>query len=35
LAVQDKVPRFKSFINGLDAQTKGRIAKSGYDLGAA
>jgi hypothetical protein len=34
LAVQDKVPRFKTFITGLDAQTRGRIEKSGYSVGA-
>ncbi len=31
LAVREKVPRFKSFINGLNAETKRRIAKIGYD----
>jgi hypothetical protein len=35
LALQEKVPRFKTFINGLDAQTKGRIERTGYDVGAA
>jgi hypothetical protein len=27
LAVKEKVPRFRSFIDGLDAETKGRIEK--------
>ena len=30
LAVQEKVPRFRSFINGLDAETKSRIQQMGY-----
>jgi hypothetical protein len=34
LAVQDKVPRFKSFIDGLSAETKGRIEKMGYNVGS-
>jgi hypothetical protein len=33
LAVQEKVPRFKRFINGLNAETKERIEKSGYNVG--
>jgi hypothetical protein len=33
LAVKEKVPRFRSFINELDAETKRRIAKIGYDVG--
>jgi hypothetical protein len=33
LAVKDKVPRFKSFIDGLDAETKTRIEKIGYNVG--
>jgi hypothetical protein len=32
LAVKEKVPRFKDFINGLNAETKGRIEKIGYNL---
>ena len=32
LAVKEKVPRFRSFINGLDAETKRRIEKIGYNL---
>jgi len=32
LAVQDKVPRFRDFINGLSAETKGRIEKIGYKV---
>jgi hypothetical protein len=32
LAVKEKVPRFRSFINGLDVETKKRIDKIGYDL---
>jgi hypothetical protein len=31
-AVQDKVPRFRDFINGVDLQTKRRIEKIGYSL---
>jgi hypothetical protein len=30
LAVREKVPRFRSFIDGLDAETRARIAKMGY-----
>jgi hypothetical protein len=30
LAVQDKVPRFQNFIDGLNAETKVRIEKIGY-----
>jgi len=30
LAVQDKVPRFKNFIDGLNAETKKRIEEIGY-----
>jgi hypothetical protein len=33
LAVKEKVPRFRDFINGLDAQTKRRIEKIGYKIG--
>jgi hypothetical protein len=33
LAVKEKVPRFRDFINGLDAETKRRIEKIGYSLG--
>jgi hypothetical protein len=32
LAVKDKVPRFRNFINGLDAETKGRIERMGYTV---
>jgi hypothetical protein len=32
LAVKEKVPRFRNFINGLDAETKRRIEKIGYDV---
>jgi hypothetical protein len=32
LAVKEKVPRFKDFINGLNAETKRRIEKFGYGL---
>jgi hypothetical protein len=32
LAVKDKVPRFRDFIKGLSAETKGRIEKIGYDV---
>jgi len=34
LAVKEKVPQFRSFINELDALTKERIAKIGYDVSA-
>ena len=34
LAVRERVPRFRSFIDGLDAETKRRIEKMGYNLGA-
>ena len=33
LAVKDKVPRFKAFIDGLSAETKRRMEKIGYDVG--
>ena len=33
LAVKEKVPRFRNFINELNAETKGRIEKSGYNVG--
>jgi hypothetical protein len=33
LAVTEKVSRFRSFINGLDAETKRRIEKIGYNVG--
>jgi hypothetical protein len=33
LAVQEKVPQFRDFINGLDLQTKRRIEKIGYSVG--
>jgi hypothetical protein len=33
LAVKDKVPRFRSFIDGLNAETKRRIEKIGYQSG--
>jgi hypothetical protein len=32
LAVQDKVPRFRTFIHGLNADTKQRIEKIGYNI---
>jgi hypothetical protein len=32
LAVKDKVPRFRSFINELNAETRSRIEKIGYDV---
>jgi hypothetical protein len=32
LAVKEKVPLFRSFINGLDAETKRRIEEIGYQL---
>jgi hypothetical protein len=31
LAVKDKVPRFKNFVDGLDVETKRRIEKIGYE----
>lgn len=31
-AIQEKVPRFREFINGVDSQTKRRIEKIGYSL---
>jgi hypothetical protein len=31
LAVKDNVPRFREYINGLDAETKRRIEKIGYN----
>jgi len=34
LALKEKVPRFRSFINGLDADTKRRIQEIGYRLEA-
>jgi hypothetical protein len=34
LAAREKVPRFREFIDGLDAETKRRIEKMGYNLGA-
>jgi hypothetical protein len=34
LAVQEKAPRFRDFINQLDAETKRRIEKSGYHVDA-
>jgi hypothetical protein len=33
LAVQAKVPRFRNFIDGLDGETKRRIASLGYTIG--
>ena len=33
LAVKEKVPRFRDFIDGLDAKIKGRIEKIGYNVG--
>jgi hypothetical protein len=32
LAVKEKVPRFRNFINELDAETKRRIEKIGYEI---
>jgi len=32
LALKEKVPRFRDFINGLDTKTKGRIERIGYAL---
>ncbi len=32
LAVKEKVPRFRNFINGLNAETKRRIEKIGYGV---
>jgi len=32
LAVKEKVPRFRDFIDGLDVETKRRIEKIGYNL---
>ena len=32
LVVQEKVPRFRDFINGLDAETKRRMEKIGYKV---
>jgi hypothetical protein len=32
LAVQEKVPRFRNFIDELDAETKSRIEKIGYNV---
>jgi hypothetical protein len=34
LAVKEKVPRFRNFINELDAETKRRIEKIGYKVSA-
>jgi hypothetical protein len=34
LAVKDKVPRFRNFINGLNTETKKRIEEFGYDVSA-
>jgi hypothetical protein len=34
LAVKEKVPQFRKFINELNAETKRRIAKSGFDESA-
>jgi hypothetical protein len=33
LAIKEKVPRFRNFIDRLNAETKRRIEKIGYDLG--
>jgi hypothetical protein len=33
LAVKEQVPQFREFINGLDAETKKRIEKIGYNVG--
>ena len=34
LTVKDKVPRFRDFINELDTETKRRLEKIGYSVGA-
>ena len=33
LAVRDKVPRFREFMDGLDSETRSRIERIGYSLG--
>jgi len=33
LAIKEKVPQFRSFVDGLDAETKRRIDRLGYSLG--
>jgi hypothetical protein len=33
LALREKAPRFRNFIDGLDAETKSRIEKIGYHIG--
>jgi hypothetical protein len=33
LAVRDKVPQFRNYLEGLDAETKNRIERVGYDMG--
>ena len=33
LVVQEKVPRFREFVNELDAETKRRIEGIGYEVG--
>jgi hypothetical protein len=33
LAVKEKVPRFRNFVDELDAETKRRIEKIGYNVG--
>jgi hypothetical protein len=33
LAVKDKAPRFRNFIDDLDSETKRRIEKIGYNVG--
>jgi hypothetical protein len=32
MAVKENVPRFRDFVNGLNAVTKGRIEKIGYNV---
>jgi hypothetical protein len=32
LAVKDKAPKFRNFIDGLSAETRGRIEKIGYTV---
>jgi hypothetical protein len=33
LSVREKVPRFRDFLNGLDAETRRRIERIGYSIG--
>jgi hypothetical protein len=34
LAVRENIPRFRSFVDGLSEETKGRIEKMGYNFGS-